>query len=125
MNDIYTCEIIVSDQDRALTFYVDTLGWEKRDDEQMGDDRWLTVGISGAQTAVSLATPARYDGRQPGGQTGIALTTEDIQRDYERLTAAGVAFTMPPTPMPFGNFGANFDDPDGNNFFLAGPKGQS
>ena len=74
---------------------------------------------------MSLATSARDGDRQPGGMAGITIVTEDLRGDYDRLTAAGVTFIMPPTPMPWGDSGAIFNDPDGNEFFLAGPARQS
>lgn len=116
---VHSIEIVVGDQDRALAFYVDVLGMEKREDNPFpGGGRWLTVGIPGTETAIALGQPETHDGQSPGGPTGISLTTTDIHGDHERLLAAGVSFTQPPSQMPWGAWATWFSDPDGNVFYL-------
>jgi catechol 2,3-dioxygenase-like lactoylglutathione lyase family enzyme len=80
----------VSDQDRALEFYVDTLGFEKVVDVPMGPDmRWVEVAIPGQTTTIALAPPP--EGKQAGGsETGICLDTSDVDADHAALKAAGV-----------------------------------
>ena len=127
MNSVYSCEIIVSDRERALGFYRDTLGWKVRDTEDIGDGvRFVTVVIPGDSVGIQLGLPTDADTqeavarRQPGGHTGISIMTDDIQGDYDRLTAKGVTFTTPPADMPWGMTATWFHDPDGNVFFLGG-----
>ena len=54
LTHIYNCAVTVTDIARSRAFYVDTLGWEVRDDTPMGDEVWLTVAPAGAQTALAL-----------------------------------------------------------------------
>ena len=116
---IHSAQIYVSDYDRALAFYTEQLGWEKRDDAPMGGEaRWLVVGIPGSTTGVSLAGPGMLDDHTPGGYTGITIVTDDIDAAYARLTAAGVRFTQPVTEMPWGDRATWFADPDDNTLYL-------
>jgi len=81
--------VTVADTDRAIDFYVGTLGFEKVVDEPMGPDmRWVEVAISGAETTIALAPPP--PGQQAGGsQTGICLDTSDVDGAHAALKAAG------------------------------------
>jgi len=79
--------VTVADTDRAIDFYVDTLGFEKVVDVPMGDaGRWVEVALPGAATTIALAPPPQ--GTEAGGtQTGICLDTSDVdadRRDLER-----------------------------------------
>ena len=83
--------VVVSDQDRAIHFYVDKLGFEKHADIPYGNgDRWVEVGPAGATTLIALVPPRAGSPDQPGGDTRIALTTKDIDRDHAELKALGV-----------------------------------
>jgi catechol 2,3-dioxygenase-like lactoylglutathione lyase family enzyme len=115
------CVIVpVTDQDRALEFYVDKLGFEKRTDAAYGMGfRWLEVAPPGAQTTIAIVPPQQPDHAQPGIDTNVSLTTQDIDADYADLKARGVEFEgeimrmgddVP--PMAF------FSDQDGNRFLL-------
>ena len=79
-----------TDQDRSIDFYVDLLGFEKRTDIPFGGDyRWVEVYPPAGTTGIALAPPREQD--EVGVQTGITLTTDDIDGDYARLSASGVA----------------------------------
>jgi catechol 2,3-dioxygenase-like lactoylglutathione lyase family enzyme len=121
ISHIHSTSIVVSDQDAALDFYVDTLGWEKVMDNPMGDgSRFLTVAPPGATTQLVLSPVEWYqDGRKPGGFTGINLVSHDIDATYNQLVANGVKFKEPVTVMPWGQKATWLYDPDGNEFFLA------
>ena len=82
--------VTVADTDRAIDFYVDTLGFEKVVDVPMGPDmRWVEVAITGTPTTIALAPPP--EGQEAGGsQTGICLDTSDVDADHAALQAAGV-----------------------------------
>jgi catechol 2,3-dioxygenase-like lactoylglutathione lyase family enzyme len=120
--DIHLAEIFVSDQDRALAFYTETLGFEVHTDAPYGEDyRWLTVSAPGKpEVELQLAVPddeparslqkARYD----AGRPAIAFHSSDIQAEYKTLQGKGVRFTMAPTKMPYGGTDAVFDDTCGN-----------
>src|SRR5947208_15671283 len=79
--------VTTADTDRAIDFYVDTLGFEKVVDEPMGPDmRWGEVAIPGTPTTIALAPPP--PGRQAGGgQTGTCLDTTDGRADHAPLKA--------------------------------------
>jgi predicted enzyme related to lactoylglutathione lyase len=82
--------IPVADQERAIAFYTEKLGLEKRVDIPMGNDyRWVEVAPAGAETTIAVVLPP------PGGetgnkQTGIGLHTDDIDAYHAELKAAGV-----------------------------------
>jgi catechol 2,3-dioxygenase-like lactoylglutathione lyase family enzyme len=86
---IGTVCIPVSDQDKMLDFYVDTLGFEKRADVPFGNGyRWIEVAPAGADTTIALAPPP--EGTPTGGmQTGITLQTHDIDAEHAALKAGG------------------------------------
>jgi len=111
--------IPVSDQQRALDFYVGTLGFEKRTDTPFGDgNRWIEVAPAGGKTTLAIVPPREGD---PAGQkeTGIALSTEDVDADHAYLKSAGVDVDAEvmrmggPVPPMFW-----FRDPDGNSLFI-------
>jgi len=109
----------VSDQERALRFYVDVLGFAVTADRRMPDGRWLQVAPSGAQTAFTLPG-AGMGGFEPGSAGGIMLVTTDVDADCARLTTAGVAVEGP-AEYPWGRM-ASFRDPDGNGLMLLTEK---
>jgi catechol 2,3-dioxygenase-like lactoylglutathione lyase family enzyme len=80
----------VADQDRALEFYTESLGLEKRVELPFGPDfRWIEVAPSGADTSIALCPPG--PGVTPGGkQTGISLQVEDADAYHAELQARGV-----------------------------------
>jgi catechol 2,3-dioxygenase-like lactoylglutathione lyase family enzyme len=115
--------VSVSDTDRALDFYVGTLGFEKVVDVPMGDaGRWVEVAIPGRETNIALAPPP--PGKQAGGSdTGICLDTSDVDADHAALKAAGadvdaeVARYGGPVPPMFW-----VRDPDGNSLIVVEPN---
>jgi catechol 2,3-dioxygenase-like lactoylglutathione lyase family enzyme len=104
---IHVTSVFVDDQERALRFYTDVLGFELRNDVPVGNgDRWLTVGAPGQEDVELLLEPASHPAvapyREAVNADGIPLASfavEDIQAEYDRLTGAGVTFTQPPTEM--------------------------
>src|SRR5215467_11948440 len=81
--------VTVADTDRAIDFYVDTLGFEKVVDVPMGPEmRWVEVELPGAKTTIALAPPPQ-DQEAGGGQTGICLDTSDVDGAHTALKAAG------------------------------------
>jgi len=123
----------VHDQDEALAFYTEKLGWELRADvtlPEFGNYRWLTVGPPN-QPDVSVllnaipgppvmdeATSNQIRSLMAKGWIGnVLLTTDDVHGDYEELKARGVEFTESPEERPYGIDSA-FRDPSGNQFRL-------
>ena len=89
ISDIHTVTVPVSDQDRALAFYVDQLGFEKRMDVSYGQgQRWIEVAPAGSATTIAL--PPTGGSVKPGTDTGIRLTTRDAEADHARLRERGV-----------------------------------
>src|SRR4051794_30675164 len=114
--------VTVADTDRAIDFYVETLGFEKVVDEPMGEGmRWVEVSVAGAPTTIALAPPPQ--GQEAGGsQTGICLDTSDVDADHAALKSAGVdvddevsRFGGPVPPMFW------LRDPDGNSLIVVQP----
>jgi catechol 2,3-dioxygenase-like lactoylglutathione lyase family enzyme len=125
ISHISSVTVFVRDQDQALDFYVNKLGFQKTADEPMGDGmRWVTVAPPGAATAIVLAHGyGGYDEGRIGQFAGIVFTTGDIQATYQELSGRGVHFTEPPALQPWGMLQAIFDDQDGTHFVLVQPPG--
>jgi predicted enzyme related to lactoylglutathione lyase len=111
--------VYVSDEDRALDFYVNKLGFEKRADEPMGDGlRWIEVAPPGAATRIVLTRGyGDWSPEKVGQFANIVFAPDDIDATYQELSARGVTFTEPPTRHPWGSE-AQFVDQDGNGFVL-------
>ncbi|MCW5880840.1 MAG: VOC family protein [Anaerolineae bacterium] len=120
ISHIHSTTIGVNDQDAALDFYVNILGWEKAMDSPLGDNmRWLTVVPPGATSQLVLAHASwAGESHAPGKATGISLVSHDIDATYATLTSRGVKFKAPVETMPWGQKAAWFSDIDGNEFFL-------
>ncbi|MFJ8792046.1 VOC family protein [Streptomyces sp. NPDC102462] len=105
----------VADQDRALRFYTDVLGFRVTADLDLPQGRWLQVAPEGAQTVFTLAGPGMGD-FEPGASRGIMLVTTDVDADCARLAEAGTP-VHGPDEFPWGRM-ASFQDPDGNGLML-------
>jgi catechol 2,3-dioxygenase-like lactoylglutathione lyase family enzyme len=89
ITQVGTVIVPVSDQDRAIEFYIEKLGFETRMDMPYGDgDRWVEVAPSGAATTIALVPPR--EGDPVGVETRIGYTTEDVDADHAELKARGV-----------------------------------
>lgn len=118
---IQLCSLIVDDQEKALKFYTDVLGFVKKHDIPMGEFRWLTVTSPEGHDDVELvlepnAHPASKVYQKALFDDGVPLTAfhvDDVQREYERLSKHGVVFQMPPTAMGPVTV-AKFEDTCGN-----------
>ncbi len=120
ISHIHSATITVADQDAALDFYVNTLGWEKALDAEFGPGmRFLTVVPPGATTQLVLGHASWFGpDYTPNKNTGISLIAPDIDATYETLSQRGVKFKEPVADMPWGARATWFYDPDGNEFFL-------
>lgn len=109
--------IPVNDQDRALAFYTEKLGFRLKTDQPFDDkQRWLELGISGAETGIVLF---RFDnGVEPGKQMNLSFWTDDVEATARELKSKGVEFVMEPKKADWGT-AAIFKDPDGNSFVLS------
>ena len=122
INSVGRVCVTVADTDRAIDFYVDTLGFEKVVDVPMGPGmRWVEVQVAGTKTTIALAPPP--PGQEAGkSQTGICLDTSDVEADHAALKAAGVdvddeisRYGGPVPPMFW------VRDPDGNSLIVVQP----
>jgi catechol 2,3-dioxygenase-like lactoylglutathione lyase family enzyme len=127
--------LYVLDQDRALDFYVGTLGLEVVEDVDLGIMRWLTVcvpghpdrrillQVPGAPAMSEEAAEQVRDLLTKGAAGGwFILTTDDCRATYETLKAKGVEFVDEPTERPYG-IDCGFRDPFGNGLRITQPKG--
>jgi len=136
ITQVGTVFVPVTDQERALAFYIDKLGFEKRADFSYGEgSRWIEVGPPGTANTISLVPPS--EGTSVGGdETRCAFATVDIEGDHATLRDRGVevdaeiarkgksrpglisleATIRNPVPAQF-----FFRDPDGNRFLLVQP----
>jgi len=120
INAVGTVIVPVSDQDRAVEFFTEKLGFEKRSDTAYGDgQRWVDVAPAGSATTIAVVPPM---GETPvGGETGIAFATEDIDADHADLRERGVDVDDEvmrmggPVPPMFW-----FRDPDANRYLIVG-----
>ncbi|WNI15505.1 VOC family protein [Actinacidiphila sp. ITFR-21] len=119
--------LVVRDYDEAIAYYRDALGFELREDTPRGDgSRWVVVAPPGArETALLLARAATAQqagrvGDQTGGRVGLFLNTDDFDRDYKRMVAAGVVFEEEPRYEPYGAV-VVFEDLYGNRWDLIQP----
>jgi uncharacterized glyoxalase superfamily protein PhnB len=133
MIKIANAQLWVHDQDEALAFYTEKLGFVVRSDvtlPELGDFRWLTVGPESQEdvSIVLMAIPSQpvMDDETAGqvrqlmakGFAGtVFLTTEDCRASYEELRGRGVEFTEAPEERPYG-IDSGFRDPSGNSFRL-------
>ena len=123
-------QVWVHDQDEALAFYTEKLGFELREDvtvTELGNFRWLSVGVPGqpdvAITLMAVPGPPVLveDTRKKilelvskGAATGLFFATDDIHGTYEELKSRGVEFQQEPTEQPYG-IDAGLRDPSGNS----------
>jgi lactoylglutathione lyase len=118
ITDVHTVGVPVTDQDRALEFYVGRLGFETRRDVPLGNGgRWIEVAPSGATTTVALVIA--HEENPAGVETGIRFTTTDADADHADLRASGVdsdeVLRWPGVPAMFA-----FRDQDGNGLEIVG-----
>ena len=99
--------VYVVDQEKALRFYTDVLGFVKKADFSQGPFRWLTVASAedpdGTELQLALndkpAAKAYQEAMFTQSQAAAMFFTDDVQADYERMKARGAEFTMPPTDV--------------------------
>jgi uncharacterized glyoxalase superfamily protein PhnB len=115
--------VLVDDQDAAMAFYRERLGFVLAEDLPFGDQRWVTLRAPDDSTlsiSLNLAkSPAEKAlvGRQTGSTPLFAIDTDDCLRDYRRMKAAGVKFDGEPTVQPYGT-GVTLQDLYGNRIYM-------
>jgi lactoylglutathione lyase len=114
VTDIGVVMFTVADQDAALAFYTEKLGFEVRGDSRFGENgehRWLEVAPPGSRARLALNPPM---GNQPGG-SGIGVETPDVLAEHKRLSALGVDVDPEPMRTPGAPVLFMMRDPDGNH----------
>jgi uncharacterized glyoxalase superfamily protein PhnB len=129
LKSLATAMVWVHDQDEALAYYTDKVGLEVREDvtvPEMGNFRWLTVGVPGqddvAIVLMAIPGPPVFDESTreqikelmaKGASGGLFFTTDNCRGTYEELKSRGVEFQGEPTEQPYG-IDVGFRDPSGN-----------
>src|SRR5580658_8744910 len=106
---IKVMSIFVDDQNKALRFYTEVLGFAKKADFSNGPYRWLTVAspedLDGTELQLALndnpAAKAYQEAMFQQGQRAAMFYTDDVKGDYERMKASGAEFTMPPSDVTY------------------------
>src|SRR5262249_40130509 len=115
--------LFVHDQDQAVRFFVDRLGFVVSEDSRMGDYRWLLVRAPGTpDVAINLELAKTDDeralvGKQGGSKALFGFTTDDCRRDFRAMQDRGVTFEGEPQTTPFG-IGVMLQDLYGNKMYL-------
>jgi predicted enzyme related to lactoylglutathione lyase len=107
----------VRDQDRALRFYTEKLGFRILTDQEFNEkQRWIELSIPGAETGLALFTPDGHEDRI-GTFLNTSWEVDNIEKTYEELLARGVEFAGPPQKQPWGTF-VILKDSEGNQIVL-------
>lgn len=135
INRLSATTIWVKDQNEALQFYTEKLGFEIRADVTAGDYRWVSVGVKNqpdVEFGLSALKPGgmltEEDVQQltklvEAGKLGHGVwKTDDCRKTYEDLKAKGVEFVQPPKDRPYGTVEAIFKDTSGNIMVLSEDK---
>ena len=110
--------IPVRDQDRALNFYMNILGFTLQTDQPMGPgQRWIEVRPPKGETGIALFTPTGMEDRI-GTFTGVSFECDDVQKTFDELSAKGVEFAKPPKVESWG-VAAIMKDSEGNQIVLS------
>jgi len=116
LKNVAYASVFVKDQDKALEFYTNVLGFEKGVDNPTPDGpRFLTVGVKGQDFMLVLwpGTPGQAQPVQGGIPASVTIETDDIRTTHEELKSRGVEFETDVIEFPWG-YVAQFLDPDGN-----------
>lgn len=122
---IKLASLLVNDQEKALNFYTEILGFVKKTEVPLGEHKWLTIVSKEEQDGVELVLeplgfPPAATFQKALFEAGIPLTAfnvDDVEAEYKRLTGLGVSFSLPPTEMGVTKL-AVFNDTVGNNIQL-------
>jgi predicted enzyme related to lactoylglutathione lyase len=110
--------IPTTDQNRALKFYTEKLGFEVSTDQVFNEkQRWIELRVANSATRVVLFTPEGHESRIGTFFNG-AFACDDVTATHRQLSGRGVEFVSGPEKQPWGEF-AVFKDPDGNQFVLS------
>ncbi len=110
--------IPVRDQQRALEFFTEKLGFKVQTDQPFDDNqRWIELAIPGSLTRLVLFTPPGHEDRI-GSFSNVTFYSDDVDHTYKQLIDKGVEFSQAPQKADWGT-SAMFKDPDGNVFLIS------
>lgn len=124
MNKVKIISLLVLDQDKAIEFYTQKLGFDLLEDKPFGESRWVTISLSKGSDltlALELAKTAEDKaivGKQSGSHAFLGIDTSDCVGDYTRMKVLGVKFIGEPRSGPWGT-GVQFEDLYGNKIFMS------
>ncbi|MBS0295541.1 MAG: VOC family protein [Proteobacteria bacterium] len=104
------------DQDRALKFWTEQVGFRVMTDSPMGEQRWIELQIKDSDTGLVLFTPEGHEDRVGSFHNG-SFACDDVEATYRQMKERGVEFEKEPQKQPWGTF-CIFKDPDGNRFVM-------
>ena len=116
LEKVFYTSVLVSDQDKALDFYTNALGMEKRVENPTPDGlRFLTVGVEGDDFQLVLwpGTPGQAQPAMGRPPASVTIATDDIRTTFDEMKSRGVDFVSDVLEFPWGSV-AQFTDPDGN-----------
>lgn len=121
LGSLKTIGLYVEDQDRSLSFYESTLGFEVRRKLPMAEGAfWIEVAPPGSETCLAIY-PRALVHDWANMRPSLMFECADVMRLCEELTAKGVTVSLPPAELPWGVFAA-FEDPDGNTIGITSPS---
>jgi predicted enzyme related to lactoylglutathione lyase len=116
LEKVFYTSVLVTDQDKALDFYTNALGMEKRVENPTPDGlRFLTVGVEGDDFQLVLwpGTPGQAQPAMGRPPASVTIETDDIRTTFDEMKSRGVEFVSDVLQFPWGSV-AQFTDPDGN-----------
>jgi predicted enzyme related to lactoylglutathione lyase len=119
VTEVKNVSVYVTDVDRAIRFYVDALGMEKRSDARTGPIRWVELAPARAGTVITLASEGFpvWSADKVGEFSGLTLAATDPQATFDRLREHGVTFAEEPKQTQWGTQ-AIIEDPDENTIVI-------
>ena len=119
LNYVSVVSVNVTDQDKAIDFFVNKLGFEKTTDVPFGEgERWIEVKAPDGQTTINLYK-ASESGAGQGRFSSLSFYSDDVRGTVEDMRSKGVEITEDPNEQPWG-VQAQFKDPDGNGYVIVG-----
>ncbi len=104
------------DQEAALAFWTEKIGFRVLTDQPLGEQRWIELGPPGGGARIVIFTPEGHEDRIGTFFNG-SFACDDVEATYRQLSERGVTFKQGPTKQPWGTF-AIFEDPEGNSFVM-------
>jgi catechol 2,3-dioxygenase-like lactoylglutathione lyase family enzyme len=119
LQHISVVSVYVSDQDKAIDFFVNKLGFELVSDEQFGEgQRWVQVKTPEGETSITISKASEF-GMTPGNFAGLVFYSDDVKGTVADFKSKGIEITEEANEQMWG-VQAQFKDPDGNTYVIVG-----